>query len=431
MQVSGLDWLFVVAMFGLTAVWLVQPRPFHRFAFGVVGLLAVTTAAVIVFEGPLWQAPAAAPLILLLMIAAWRGWTARGAWRTVGVIIVALIAAGPWLIAPPVPALAKPTGPFALGSRTFRWVDPSRAETLTADPTDHRNVVAQAWYPAAPNVSGRHEPYIDGLGHLPSMVSLFPGFMMQDYGRIDTHAVGGASMSGAKPWPVVLFSPGYGAPRAAYTGLVTELASRGYVVVTLDHPYEGPVVQLADGKLALPAPIHGDVDAYMVTQQDVRAADLSFALDRLLVEPSLAGHIDPTRIYAIGHSFGGPSAVLAMTRDLRIKAAANLDGTPYGVLPDLRLDRPFLLIESDPAETHHGQSYLDGNARLLAQSSAPVGRKTIARANHYSFTDAYLFLSPPTRWAAIRLVGGGLGPVATQRLAVDDLVEFLDAPTPP
>ncbi|WP_280220668.1 hypothetical protein [Nocardia neocaledoniensis] len=37
---------------------------------------------------------------------------------------------------------------------------------------------------------------------------------------------------------MVLFSPGYGAPRAFYSGLVADLASRGLIVLAPDHPNE-------------------------------------------------------------------------------------------------------------------------------------------------------------------------------------------------
>jgi alpha-beta hydrolase superfamily lysophospholipase len=37
---------------------------------------------------------------------------------------------------------------------------------------------------------------------------------------------------------VVLYSPGAGDPRTWETALVQDLASRGYVVVTIDHTYD-------------------------------------------------------------------------------------------------------------------------------------------------------------------------------------------------
>jgi predicted dienelactone hydrolase len=44
--------------------------------------------------------------------------------------------------------LPSPTGPFAIGRTTFYWVDSARAETLTADPNDKRELMVTLWYPA-------------------------------------------------------------------------------------------------------------------------------------------------------------------------------------------------------------------------------------------------------------------------------------------
>src|SRR5690625_2426371 len=50
----------------------------------------------------------------------------------------------------PRPRLPRPTGPYAIGTTVRTWTDDSRPEPFTADPDDHRSVVAQIWYPAAP-----------------------------------------------------------------------------------------------------------------------------------------------------------------------------------------------------------------------------------------------------------------------------------------
>ena len=50
---------------------------------------------------------------------------------------------------PPV-RLPVPTGGYAVGTTTVEWVDRARAEPATEDPRDHRFVVTQLWYPAAP-----------------------------------------------------------------------------------------------------------------------------------------------------------------------------------------------------------------------------------------------------------------------------------------
>ena len=124
--------------------------------------------------------------------------------------------------------------------------------------------------------------------------------------------------------------------------------------------------------------------------------------------------IDASMVAVIGHSFGGAAAIAALSEDSRVVAAANIDGTPYGDLPDRQLTRPFLLLQSDHAETHHGDFFINGNGKLLAHMTAPGFRYEIKHANHYSFTDAPFFFAPPGRWLLAQVMGRGRGPVATQ-----------------
>jgi predicted dienelactone hydrolase len=339
----------------------------------------------------------------------------------------------PWLVFLPVPELARPGGPYAVGTLVFRWIDPTRPETRTDAPDDLRNVVVQAWYPAAAGAHGSRAPYIDGIGHLPRFVSLFPGLAMAYYDRIDTHAVGGALPAPQRSrWPVVVFSPGYGAPRAFYTGLVTDLASRGFVVLAVDHPYEVAVTELVGGRIAtaierIPSG-HGGWPEYMTRQQGVRTADLRFVLDRIAQPGSLgalSGHLDLDHVASVGHSFGGAAAVQSMADDPRIAAAANIDGTLYGALPEQHLPRPVLLLESDRQETGHSPAYVTGNQRLLHNRRAAAYRFEIHAANHFSFTDGPLFFSPPARLALALCIGGSRGVEDTQRAAIDILAAFL------
>ena len=91
----------------------------------------------------------------------------------------------------------------------------------------------------------------------------------------------------------------------------------------------------------------------------------------------------------------------AMSQDRRISAAVNIDGTPYGSLPSQHLDRPVMLLQSDPAMGKSGERFREGNRRILENLVGAAGyRYTLRRTNHYSFSDFPLFFSPPGRWLA-------------------------------
>ncbi len=429
---SLIDWALLLAVL-LVAGWRAV-APAGKWLLPSLGGVVLLATAQILTEDFYWHFLPAYCLTVVLGLSAvgrrgappaWRIWLARA-----GLAAGIVLAAAPFAVFVPVPELPLPSGPFAVGTEVYRWVDGSRDEAATRSRSDKRNVIAQAWYPAQAS-RGEHSVYMDGLAGLPAGGAA--SFVMRAYDRIDTHATLNADVSSRKLWPVVVFSPGLGGPRALYTGLVAELASRGYAVLTLDHPYEAAVTQLADGSIARridnsPRGV-GSRDAWMADQLDVRSRDVQFALDRLVEGTGrLKGHVDLSRIVAVGHSFGGATAVAATGRDRRIAAAANIDGTPYGKLPVL--DRPFLLLQSDYTVTGHGESFRTRNGRLLDQATAPTWRYEMLRANHLVFTDAPLALTPPARWALSRTVGGNLvggsrDPVEAQREAADILDAFI------
>lgn len=424
-----------------SAAWRISAPTWHpRLRIAVIGFALLLAAAQWALYGYTWQNLPAYLLLALIALPPLRTgsvllWTGR-----LGLVGIAAICVGVWIL-PAVPTLPQPDGRFALGTQIFRWTDASRDEPHTADPTDHRSVIAQVWYPTdRRETSGgiARLAYIDGIGSLPSTVSVMPSFLMRRYDQIDTHAEPLAPLAPSdRPWPVVIFSPGYGAPRAVYTGLATQLASRGFVVFVLDHPFESAVTALPDSQVVgtqeILLPGEQDLIPYMVREQAVRTADVRFAIDQLARPEALSpllrsDSIDSSRVAVIGHSFGGAAAIAAASEDARVVAAANIDGTPYGDLPDREIAQPLLLIQSDYAETRHSDLFLNGNGKLLACATAESFRFEIKRANHYSFTDAPFFFTRPGRWLLAQVIGGERGPAATQHATADILTAFLIGP---
>lgn len=103
-----------------------------------------------------------------------------------------------------------------------------------------------------------------------------------DWAVTETHAGASAPVSrSAGRLPVVLFSPGFGAPRSVGTTVIEDLASRGYVVVSVDHTHEAAQVEFPGGRLARSTfPPQPTQDA-MNKALEVRVADTRFVLDQL------------------------------------------------------------------------------------------------------------------------------------------------------
>jgi predicted dienelactone hydrolase len=400
--------------------------------------LALLLVAQLWEEGFYWQFVPAYALLAIgwgsLISTAERTRAARLALLAATALVTLLLAVC-WII-PPVPQIPAPSGPHRVGTMIARWELPARDEPATDSPTDRRNVVVQAWYPADASSEAGPAPYMDGLAQLPERVAGLPRALLRRFDRIDTHAVLSAPVATSQArWPVVIFSPGYSAARAFYTTLLSDLASRGFIVLAMDHPYESAITQLADGRIVTQVerllPDEPTRIPYMIRQAAIRVADIRAVMEAIHYGRAggplgaLTDRMDRDRIAAIGHSFGGAASVSAAGEDSRIRWAVNIDGTLYGSLPVLAGEQRFLLIESDRAETKHGAPFLEGNARLLASLRGAGQRCQITRANHYSFTDAPLLLSRPARWVASLLLGGSRGTEETVRVTNETLVAFL------
>lgn len=140
------------------------------------------------------------------------------------------------------------------------------------------------------------------------------------------------------PFPVGILSPGNGTNIEFYTSLAGEIASHGYIVVGINHPYDVPAVELSDSRVVpydrdqwlLDAKAH---QAYSAERIRVRTADVLFTLeqlDDLNATGRFAAVMDLDSIGAAGHSLGGITASEACKADLRFKACLNFDGLQNG-----------------------------------------------------------------------------------------------------
>jgi predicted dienelactone hydrolase len=458
---SVLDWCLVVSS-ALAASWWVFAEQRARGALRIVSIgvlvLAGTTLAV---EGVRWQlVPWQILGVIVATLAMLRrrrpndthDWRARGTGvqppdasraqsspvprRWLGLskrgLLLATVAIGAWaLLWVFVPTLPTPSGPYHVGTEVFHWTDTSRHETLGPDHSQYRQVVAQAWYPTDAT-QGHMAPYFEEPGKLPGMGGL-PAFVFSDAFRdIATHGILAAPVSAAqRTWPVLLFSPGLELPRELYTGLCTELASRGYVVVALSSPYESAVTELANG-----AVVHSELpsdpsEAQLFELVETRAADASFALDQLgrlkSIDPhsALVDRLDLGHVGIFGHSLGGASAVQALEEDPRFRVAVNLDGSLWGDQPSYRLDRPLLWVESSERSGEEDEHARDQLLSGLKDGGALV---KITHSLHMSFTDEPSYLTSLGRALLGHMAGMGKRSLATMATLTAQLISAFVGP---
>ncbi|MBP0452692.1 esterase [Kitasatospora sp. RG8] len=327
-------------------------------------------------------------------------------------------------------ALPQPTGPYAVGTTALHLTDLGRQDPW--QPGQPRELMVSFWYPATrPAYGDERARYMEprAAAHFGGKdgAAVFnygvePG--RTDWSGVRTHAGQDAPvLPGGGPRPVVLFSAGLGDPRTWGTGLVEDLASRGYVVVTVDHPYDASEVEFPDGRLvesALPglAGPGTDIGALLRKALQTRVDDTRFVLDELAalrtdgrLPARLAASLDLTRIGMAGHSAGGFTAAQAMHDDPRIAAGVNLDGQFHfpgpdgtgvhlGSVAEDGLDRPFLLMGtgSEDSGDYHHQPGWDAFWQHTRGWKADV---TLTGSRHGSYTDAQSLLPQLARQGAV------------------------------
>jgi hypothetical protein len=136
--------------------------------------------------------------------------------------------------------LPEPTGPYAVGVRPEYVSDPSRIDNATGRA---RELPIRVWYPAKKHSHGPSAPYVS-----PYVQDLLEGFVGAPVGTfdIDTHATTNATAR-RHLRGIVLVQPGGNSVTAFQTGLIIDLASRGYAVVAVEIPHESDAVEESDG----------------------------------------------------------------------------------------------------------------------------------------------------------------------------------------
>lgn len=395
--------LAVTAALVVTLCVGLATRKASPIAVAVVGAAGgVLLGVALALEGFRWQVVTLAVLaVLVLGTVLWarrsgRVWPARLTGAVLGLAV--LVTGGVAWALPPL-ALPVPSGPLAIGLTTAVWTDDSRGARGIAGGEGRRSLPVTLWYPASG--SGGTTAYVPDRVRADQLAAALgaqygvPPLLLDGLRRAHGHATLDAPAAAGR-FPVVVASPGTSSTRWLMRSWAEELASRGTVVIALDHPYDSATAELDDATA-----VRGDLAATGDDARDqaladgwarVRADDIRAVIDQVgrgaAASPALIG-ADPTRVVAAGHSLGGAAALEAARTDPRIGGVVDIDGMPRS--PEgTQLRRPVVFLVAGDA---------DPNARYAAVLSAYLRDESAVRVTlddvaHLGFVDTGLLLAP-------------------------------------
>ena len=390
-------------------------------------LLGLILTGHLILEGYRWQMLPTYLLTLICMIVYLRPYKPiRSLWLKSFQFIGILILIIPAFILPsvlPVFSLPESSGEFNVGTRDLH-IELEREEPVTTNTGDQREFMVKVWYPTEDN-SGTKDPYVDAGGrHGFALKYGLPASAFNYLDKVDSHVFREATIANGT-FPVLIFSHGYNSKANGYYALLTELASQGYVIFSINHTYESTGATFPDGKEVYfnydyAQRIEHNTWHLMQPVKEAFASKQSFAKRHPIVKKGLTtyfvkdilerwsndiidvvdqldewnsqgpfqGKLNTDAIGVFGHSRGGGAAGHAHLKDSRIKAAANVDGVQWGDIVNTAFEQPFLYISADWPESHE-----DLNSHAYVHKSTEVFYEAkILNTGHSNFMDIPLMI---------------------------------------
>jgi len=289
-------------------------------------------------------------------------------------IIALTIALAPAVVFPQ-HKLPKVTGQYEVATATYTYTDESRIEEFT-NTGQNRFVNVEFWYP-------------------------------QD---------------AKETYPLLVFSHGAYGIKEGNTSTYTELASHGYVVVSIDHPYHSFYTISEDGTRTMISSeylrefndsnkggIYTVEERYGLFQKwmKLRTDDMNFVIDTILKKTKSENDtayrlINPDQIGVFGHSMGGAASIKLGKERKDISAVVNIDGSFFSELvydPKLHdlaasgeaYTTPLLNIYSDDVWVQLGKSSSYAANNACDKNCKEAYTVYLEGAKHLSLTDLPLF----------------------------------------
>ena len=210
-------------------------------------------------------------------------------------------------------------GAYDVGVQTVELVNPDQLDIINIAedgtiPTYDRPLTVEVWYPAVIEEGAVSEYTV--IPRNPDITATLTGIGIRD-AEVD-------SMSA--PYPLVVISHGYPGNRYLMSPLGENLASKGYVVVSIDHTDSTYSDQAAFGSTLY----NRTLDQHFVIESMIEMSDDA--------DSFLSGMVDADNVGLIGYSMGGYGAVTGAGGAITDDAAAYPWGAPNNLLTTYQPD---------------------------------------------------------------------------------------------
>lgn len=235
-----------------------------------------------------------------------------------------------------------------------------------------------------------------------------PGRVTYGGRTVGTVAVNGTPLATDSPYPLLIFSHGYGGGGIGSVFFTEALAARGWIVVCPDHHDRHSAVRIRTGQVenfdrsgllrhGKEIAASGPADRY---KYQYRLDEMRIALDGMLNSVLFANLIDRDRIAVGGHSFGGFAALglsgtIKERHDPRIKAIVLFSTGAGGYLfrddelASVRVPSMLFMGEREKDQTRGTQTMAQLSARIFRNMSVPKYFLTVKGASHFSFNNSF------------------------------------------
>jgi len=281
------------------------------------------------------------------------------------------------------------SGEYQVSSHTLDLIDFGRTNPFVEGSVEPRKLQVRFYYPSQtqsefnqipklPVIESKYWEYFIGHQQVKGKKLLFDNYYQVDWNLSLNQKVDQTKSD----YPILIFSHGYGYNPESYTALSAELASLGYIVVSINHTYGANPTLLKDFEPIWAKELpKDDLGAFL----SIWSSDQSFVIDQLSLinsEPNslFFQKLDLANLGIFGHSYGGAAAYHTAANDPRIKALIDIDGTIFN-FEHHSVVQPFAFVLSKDHQPKFDYQHSEGQSFELRFNDF----------EHISFTDHILW----------------------------------------